>query len=67
MVRQLVVLVTGVLALIVVAMPTFANQDVSARQAYEMLQADKSIVVLDIRTPDEFRAGHIENAINVDF
>jgi len=28
--------------------------------------ADPAVVVLDVRTPDEFSAGHIERAINID-
>jgi len=27
--------------------------------------ADPAVVVLDVRTPDEFSAGHIERAINI--
>ena len=34
-------------------------------QAYEQLQNDKSIKLIDVRTRDEFREGHIANAINV--
>lgn len=44
--------------------------DVSAQQAAQRLRdagaADKP-VVLDIRTPAEFAAGHVEGAVNVDF
>lgn len=32
-----------------------------------MLEANKNIVVLDVRTPDEFAAGHIPGAKNVNF
>jgi len=31
------------------------------------LAADKQVVVLDIRTPKEFEAGHIQGATNVDY
>jgi len=31
-----------------------------------MLQKDKKLVVLDVRTSDEFREGHIKGAINID-
>lgn len=30
-------------------------------------EAPDGLVVLDIRTPDEFSAGHIEGAVNVDY
>ncbi|EDQ33986.2 Rhodanese-related sulfurtransferase [Hoeflea phototrophica DFL-43] len=42
-------------------------RDVTPRDAYEALETDPSIVVLDIRTPFEFKRGHIEGAINIDF
>ncbi|HZW63753.1 MAG TPA: rhodanese-like domain-containing protein [Flavobacteriaceae bacterium] len=32
----------------------------------EKLQADKAVLV-DVRTPQEYRAGHIPKAINIDF
>src|SRR4051794_32947827 len=34
---------------------------------FEKLRSDKQIVVLDVRTPKEYAAGHIPGAINVDF
>src|SRR5258706_7641857 len=34
---------------------------------FEKLAADSSNVVLDVRTPEEFAAGHLPGAINVDF
>lgn len=34
--------------------------------AFEKLIADTSVVRLDVRTAEEFEAGHIENAINID-
>jgi rhodanese-related sulfurtransferase len=32
-----------------------------------MLSTDTNIVVLDVRTPEEFATGHLEGAINVDY
>ena len=32
-----------------------------------MLKKNKDIVVLDVRTPEEFKAGHIPGAKNIDF
>ena len=29
--------------------------------------SDRSVVVLDVRTPGEFQSGHLLNAINVDY
>lgn len=34
--------------------------------AFENLITDTSVVRLDVRTAEEFEAGHIENAINID-
>ena len=28
---------------------------------------DKNVIVLDVRTPEEFNEGHIENAVNINF
>jgi rhodanese-related sulfurtransferase len=40
------------------------------KDAFELIQKNKgnsNFVILDIRTPEEFRDGHIEDALNVDF
>ena len=34
---------------------------------FEKLASDKKNVVLDVRTPKEFAAGHIKEAVNIDF
>ena len=34
---------------------------------FEKLTADSSNVILDVRTPEEFAAGHLPGAINIDF
>ena len=34
---------------------------------FEKLKADKDAVVLDVRTPREFDAGHVPGAINIDW
>ena len=36
-------------------------------RAAKLLADDPSIIVLDIRRPDEFSAGHIKGAMNIDF
>lgn len=44
--------------------------DLGAREAAQLLrgaEGSKRPIVLDIRTPGEFGAGHIEGAVNVDF
>ena len=39
--------------------------DFSPAQAQEFITAHPDVVVLDVRTPDEFRAGHIKKATNI--
>lgn len=60
----------GAAAILVIApRPATASslRDVTPRAAFEALEADPSIVILDIRTPFEFKRGHVEGAINIDF
>jgi rhodanese-related sulfurtransferase len=40
------------------------------KDVFELIQKNKgnsNFVILDIRTPEEFKDGHIEGAVNVDF
>lgn len=41
------------------------REDVDARQAASALQTQKNVVVLDVRTPDEYKNGHLANAVNI--
>ncbi len=41
--------------------------NVDANEADNLLKANKKIVVLDVRTPEEFQAGHIAGAVNLNF
>lgn len=40
-------------------------ENISAQQAKCRMDADPSVVVLDVRRPDEFALGHIPRAVNV--
>ena len=42
-------------------------RDISASDVEGLLERNDGAVVLDVRTAGEFRAGHIEGAINADF
>jgi len=44
---------------------SFAYQDLNAKQFYEMMQKEKDVIILDVRTPQEYQEGHISNAINI--
>ena len=54
-------------AIMLAALPARAAEEVTAQQAYQLLQSNPDIVVLDIRTGREFRSGHIEGAININY
>jgi rhodanese-related sulfurtransferase len=41
-------------------------RDVSALEAREIVK-NKEVIVLDVRTPKEFRQDHFHHAINIDF
>lgn len=45
---------------------TKAYNNVKA-QEFEQLLQEKNTVLLDVRTADEFRAGHIKGAKNIDY
>lgn len=49
-----------------VAAPATAVKNVSIDEAEKLLKERKDIVVLDVRTADEFKAGHIAGARNLD-
>lgn len=42
-------------------------EHVGVNEADMLIQRDATLVVLDIRTPGEFEAGHIPGATNIDF
>ena len=42
-------------------------KNIDASEAAKLLEENKKIVVLDVRTPDEFAAGHIASATNINF
>ena len=44
---------------------SFAYQDLNAKQFNEMIQKEKDVIILDVRTPQEYQEGHISNAINI--
>ena len=44
-------------------------KQISAKEAASLIEKNKNnadFVILDVRTPEEFSKGHIENAINID-
>ena len=49
------------------AVPAGVVKNVSPDEAEKLLKDNPKIIVLDVRTPEEFAAGHIAGAKNVDF
>ncbi len=50
--------------------PTVIIQDLTATQALSLIQRhadNKDFIILDVRTPREYRAGHIPEAMLLDF
>ncbi|MGE3311790.1 MAG: rhodanese-like domain-containing protein [Limisphaerales bacterium] len=47
--------------------PATIVQNVDAAGARQLLDTRKDVVVLDVRTPEEFAGGHIAGARNLDF
>lgn len=69
--KKRLVALSAALALAVAACGGGAGADyqlVDAPGAFELTQeSGQEVVILDIRTPDEFDAGHIEGSIMIDF
>lgn len=40
--------------------------EVNSTKVVQMLKSDSKLILLDVRTPDEFSSGHIKGAINID-
>ncbi len=50
--------------------PEQTIENITAKEAFDLIQDNKDnpdFVILDVRTPDEFSEGHIENAVNLDY
>ena len=45
-----------------VTVPTISTQD-----AFVLIQKNPGLIIIDVRTPDEFNGGHLANAININY
>jgi len=62
-------LLLPVFALLFCSFTTITAQNkasVNSKQVNSMLQKNKKIIVLDVRTAEEFSYGHIKGALNID-
>ncbi len=49
--------------------PTQIVEDITSQEALVLIQKNRNnpdFVIIDVRTPEEFTGGHIENAVNLD-
>jgi rhodanese-related sulfurtransferase len=65
--KQLLLSLLAILSSTMLSAAADAPQNVTPDQAEKLLKEKKEIVVLDVRTPEEFKDGHIAGAKNVDF
>src|SRR4051794_2534476 len=65
--KRLLLSLVAVLSSAMLTAAADAPQNVTPDQAEKLLKEKKEIVVLDVRTADEFKEGHIAGAKNVDF
>jgi len=60
--------VLGFLAGLLISLNVLADATVVTQQAFlEWQKSDKKFLLLDTRSPEEFAAGHIQGAVNIEF
>src|SRR5881394_2115018 len=64
-------LLSFVVALSIFAFGQFSNaadaKNITVDEAARLVSSNTNVVVLDVRTPREFEAGHIKGATNINF
>jgi len=46
---------------------TFAYEEFSAKDYEQKLKENKDYIIVDVRTPSEYRKGHMANAVNISY
>lgn len=59
--------ILSVVLVFAAALAGWAFQEVNPREAERMIhKQDGELVILDVRTPEEYREGHLEDSLNID-
>ena len=46
--------------------PSPIIKDITTQEAYALIEENPDLIIIDVRTPEEFAQEHLENAINID-
>ncbi len=46
---------------------THSATDITPQEAFALMQSNPDVVIIDVRTPEDFAREHIEGAINIDY
>lgn len=66
----LIVLVAGVMLIAGCKTPVQIIGDITVQEAFDLIEEEQDnpdFAIIDVRTPEEYTEGHIENAVNIDF
>ncbi|MFC1897706.1 rhodanese-like domain-containing protein [Chloroflexota bacterium] len=66
----LVSLALAIISLSIAGCITQETIDITAQEAFSLIQKNKDnpdFVIIDVRTPEEFVEGYLENALNINF
>lgn len=61
-----------ILPVLVLFLASFATAEaqnkiqVNSKEVKELLKKNKDLIIIDVRTPNEFNAGHLKGALNID-
>jgi len=62
-------MILPVLVLFLASFATVEAQNkiqVNSKEVKELLKKNKDLIIIDVRTPNEFNAGHLKGALNID-